>query len=434
MATTGTELRSGRQLASAAQATAASQAEQEIAPAVDNLGNNNDQSDSLIDIDIEGNAPVGNHNQNAQGGAAYDRTPINTPVPNLDLALVTETVTRSVMSQVVPLVQRVSEDIANRNNNNADLQVVEKPVSRPTEPSVPSSVQIIPDPFDGTTSWADYYVRFELTAEQNGWNEATKARWLGSKLRGEAERVLSDLDIASARKYSCVVEALETRFGTSGKSDLYEALLQQRKRKPNEPLPTLAQDIRRLVKLAKPGISNTLIEKESISYFMAALNDANMAYGIKLYKNPQTLNDCVIDVIRAQTLDPSRHNQEATKCRKIQFAEAAKEMETKAPTQTEIMQQYVDQAVERSHQLLENHMKQLSCQVERLSRRDRSHSLPARGFGSKDERGRSNDRSNRNCFTCGKPGHIAKYCRMPSATLPRSSASPGRSTETQSKN
>ena len=56
---------------------------------------------------------------------------------------------------------------------------------RPTKERKPAA-------FDGTTSWRDYIVHFDMMAELNCWNDETKLLELATSLRGIALSVLSD--------------------------------------------------------------------------------------------------------------------------------------------------------------------------------------------------------------------------------------------------
>ena len=104
-----------------------------------------------------------------------------------------------------------------------------------------------PAPFDGKTAWDDYRVQFELIADLNGWDEATKAIYLAASLQGSAQAILADLDGYARRNYRALTEALSTRFGNEGQTQLFRTQLKHRARGKDEFLPELAQAIRRMV-------------------------------------------------------------------------------------------------------------------------------------------------------------------------------------------
>jgi hypothetical protein len=53
----------------------------------------------------------------------------------------------------------------------------EKPVIRPSK-------------YDGTVSWEDYEIQFELISELNNWKDDQKAMFLAASLSGNAQSVL----------------------------------------------------------------------------------------------------------------------------------------------------------------------------------------------------------------------------------------------------
>ena len=50
-----------------------------------------------------------------------------------------------------------------------------------------------PKDYNGTTSWPDYLIQFQMISDLNGWNEGTRARNLAACLQGTALSVLGEL-------------------------------------------------------------------------------------------------------------------------------------------------------------------------------------------------------------------------------------------------
>lgn len=71
----------------------------------------------------------------------------------------------------------------------------------------------------------------------------TKAAYLAVSLRGQAQAVLGDLDKTQRTSYTGLVVALDSRFGTSNRTEMFWVSLQSCTRKPEETLPELAQAI-----------------------------------------------------------------------------------------------------------------------------------------------------------------------------------------------
>ncbi|PIK44332.1 hypothetical protein BSL78_18805 [Apostichopus japonicus] len=70
----------------------------------------------------------------------------------------------------------------------------------------PGKANVTPPQYDGSTSWDDYAVQFELIAELNNWPEAAKALYLAASLKGQARAILSDLDSSRRRSYRALTK------------------------------------------------------------------------------------------------------------------------------------------------------------------------------------------------------------------------------------
>ena len=112
--------------------------------------------------------------------------------------------------------------------------------------------KVMPDQFDGKSSWTDYIAHFEICCEINGWTPPQRAQYLSVSLRGSACQVLGTLPIERRRDYRELVRALGRRFNPENQSELYRVQLRNRGRKVNESLPELGQQIRTLVAQAYP--------------------------------------------------------------------------------------------------------------------------------------------------------------------------------------
>ena len=72
----------------------------------------------------------------------------------------------------------------------------------------------------------------------------------------------------------------------------YQAELQCRRRKPNEALRELAQDIRRLMMLAYPADRSDMSERLAKEHFICALDDPELELKVR-EKEPQTLDSAL---------------------------------------------------------------------------------------------------------------------------------------------
>ena len=113
-----------------------------------------------------------------------------------------------------------------------------------------------PANYEGTSSFQDYLVQFEMTSELNRWDDTVKAMELATSLRGAAQSILSDLRPEQRRSYDHLVSVLTARFEPINQTELYRAQIKGRLRKKSENVQELAQDIKRLVRRAYPQASS----------------------------------------------------------------------------------------------------------------------------------------------------------------------------------
>lgn len=147
--------------------------------------------------------------------------------------------------------------------------------------------EIKPSIYDGTSSWYEYLLQFELIGEFNTWDDYTKAVYLAANLRGAALTVLGDLDASKRQHFPSLVASLNQRFGDDNQEELFWMKLNTRKRGTNESLPELAHEIRKMVKLALPTMSDHLSQELlATKYFVNALLDTNMRLSVLRAKPP----------------------------------------------------------------------------------------------------------------------------------------------------
>ena len=162
--------------------------------------------------------------------------------------------------------------------------------------------------YDGKTSWKDYLVQFELAAQENRWNEHTRAIRLACSLRGSAQALLSDLTPKIRQNYDRLVTTLTERFEPQNQCEIYKAQLKQRIRKRDEGLPELAQDIKRLTRMAYPSAFIDLRDTLSKDSFIEALNDAEMELFI-CQKEPVTIDDAVRLALKYEAFTQGRRKR-----------------------------------------------------------------------------------------------------------------------------
>jgi hypothetical protein len=156
--------------------------------------------------------------------------------------------------------------------------------------------KVFPAMYDGSTNWADYEVHFSMVAEINGWDERSKAVFLAASRRGSAQGVLSDLDERSRHSFRQLTAAMSRRFGQQNQTELFRAQLRLRLKGTDETLPQLAQDIRRLVRLAFPTADEYVREALAKEGFLDALVDMDLKWQVVQARPPTLEEACRVAV------------------------------------------------------------------------------------------------------------------------------------------
>ena len=229
-----------------------------------------------------------------------------------------------------------------------------------------------PPDFDGSGSFHDFLVQFELIAEMNCWDQSAMAIELAASLRGSAVAILSDLQPSERRNYGQLVFALKTRFEPDNQTQLYRAQLKTRIRRNNETLPELAQDIRKLVRLSNPVATSDIRESLAKDSFVDALNDRDLEFAV-FQSQAQNLNDALRAAVEFEAFRGSRQR--------------------KLPATN-----FREQRVMGEESSLVMKLDEICARIEKLEQ------------SSSRDRARGPDKSTMKCYYCGKPGHFKRDC------------------------
>ena len=124
--------------------------------------------------------------------------------------------------------------------------------------------------------------------------------------------------------YEDLVEKLRRRFGSRDQQEKFRVEIRYRKRRSNESLQELAQDIERLVRLAYPGADQNIIEVLGRDAFIDSLSNPALEYKVR-EKEPQSLTQAVTLAMKLEVLHKAREvEKEATRPR---FARGATNVE-----------------------------------------------------------------------------------------------------------
>lgn len=94
-----------------------------------------------------------------------------------------------------------------------------------------SSKGMKPGTYDGSGSWSDYLIQFNLIADYYRWTDYDKALQLATHLRGTAQGVLGDLNQEQRTHFTALTSALAARFEPVQQSELYRAKIKSRVRR-----------------------------------------------------------------------------------------------------------------------------------------------------------------------------------------------------------
>ncbi|XP_073847838.1 uncharacterized protein [Musca autumnalis] len=144
--------------------------------------------------------------------------------------------------------------------------------------AIHNTIKIKPPVFDGSTSLNVFKLQFETLAARDSWNDNDKAVSLLMALKGDAADVLQSIPAASRNNYGDIMAALERKYGSEHKQEIYRMELRGRVQKPNETLQDFAADIERLAQLAYPGETHPLVDRIKIETFASGIRDSEIKF------------------------------------------------------------------------------------------------------------------------------------------------------------
>ena len=240
-----------------------------------------------------------------------------------------------------------------------------------------------PSPFDGKMPWDVYHTQFELLAQLNGWSDGEKAAHLAVSLREDAATVLTNLPVSKRQDYASLTSALECRFGTKNQIDLFRTRLRMRRRNKEEPLAGLAEDVERLVRLAYPDASESMVQVLAKDQFIDSLCDEDMRLRI-LQSKPSILRDALQTALELESFQiASRH--------KVHNVREVRSQPSEKPTK------HVSFADQNNTGLLQ----ELLTAIQTLTTETRKRPRPLRP---------GNARTDIVCWECNQKGHRQREC------------------------
>ena len=268
--------------------------------------------------------------------------------------------------------------------------------------------------YDGNTPWKDFYVHFEACKVYNRWTDQEATYQLFTCCRGNALTMLGVNDVdPKEMKYSELVKLMGKEFGPRECSELYFHDLNKREQKPGESLRSLGQDIRRLTALAFPRIERKERDRIALEHFKQAVADPELRK--ELFRtHPDTLEDAVDGALAVESfyrLERIKERSRLAFTRVVEAREVPTESVADVKKRMDVQVEDRVRDMERRVDILEKEMEAMrTSEVE--GKRGCSTTV-REGFrearGSRGSVGKSQGRSGV-CYSCQKPGHVARYC------------------------
>ena len=148
--------------------------------------------------------------------------------------------------------------------------------STPNFLSSQGGVKVKPQTYDGTDDLDEYLTQFNLVSELNGWDYNMKSLFLASSMVGETRAILCELEPEKRKDYLAIVSALQTRYGSVNRAEIFRSKLQGKVLGKNETIPELAQTIRKLTRQAYPSAASEVLDLLAMDYFIDAIPDSDI--------------------------------------------------------------------------------------------------------------------------------------------------------------
>ncbi|XP_049316545.1 uncharacterized protein LOC125779313 [Bactrocera dorsalis] len=129
--------------------------------------------------------------------------------------------------------------------------------------------------FDGSIPFQIFKLQFEKTAMANNWNAADKVASLFVSLKGLAAEILQTIPDCERDNYEALMSAIERRYGSEHRKQIYQIELQNRGQKMNESLQEFATEIERLAHLANADAPVDYIARVKIQCFINGIRDVD---------------------------------------------------------------------------------------------------------------------------------------------------------------
>ncbi|UYV73203.1 K02A2.6-like [Cordylochernes scorpioides] len=151
--------------------------------------------------------------------------------------------------------------------------------------------------FDGQSSWTSFKTQFDVVAQANGWNVRDKASFLAAALRGPAVDVLQMIPEQLRLDFNSLIDTLDSRYGEEHYQQLHVVKFKNRLQEKKESLQDLANDIRRLARLAFPTCPSETQDFMAQQQFIDAIGDPETQKFARL-SSATTLQETLVQAMK----------------------------------------------------------------------------------------------------------------------------------------
>ena len=182
-------------------------------------------------------------------------------------------------------------------------------------PKKPNTVRVMPDRYDGSVPWPEYFAHFESCAKINGWDGQERVSFLCALLKGPAQQILSDGSLGIQPSYQDLILRLQRRFGIGQQAETYLAQLRGLVKLETESLQECGQKVRQLTALAYPDLPPGSKDRLARGHFQDAITDPEIRTSI-FRARPENLDQAIQVALETESflaLEHQRNSQRRNK-------------------------------------------------------------------------------------------------------------------------
>ena len=270
--------------------------------------------------------------------------------------------------------------------------------------------------YDGKEEWETFIVPFERIVRRQGWKEDEALDQLITHLKGNAQRFLCLLPAEIRDDYKLVLSEMYKRFSRREPPSTARKKLMHMQQEMSVSNEVFADEVQRLVHMAYPEASRTMLEEVAVETFLSGYKNAGEISFHVMNSCPKTLAEAV------ERVEAAEHNYQIAIGKKPKGARRVSFSDDEEERLTARVQQVKAEVAEITKTgKLETMMEQMLKILQRIND-DRKQS---------PERGRERDRRQRPtsprresprrlaspegrkrgaCFTCNETGHWSQEC------------------------